>query len=46
MVTALIATVTPNSAGVAHVILMVTDDGSPTLTSYRRVIHTIQTTRP
>jgi hypothetical protein len=31
-------TVTPHVAGTAHVILMVTDDGSPTLTSYRRVI--------
>ena len=31
-------TVTPRIAGTAHVILMVTDDGSPTLTSYRRVI--------
>jgi cellulose-binding protein len=31
-------TVTPRIAGTAHIILMVTDDGSPTLTSYRRVI--------
>jgi hypothetical protein len=36
------ATVMPNSAGVAHVILAVTDDGTPSLTSYRRVILTIQ----
>lgn len=41
-----VATVAPNSPGVAHVILMVTDDGSPTLTSYRRVILTIQPARP
>jgi hypothetical protein len=26
----------------AHVILAVTDDGTPTLTSYRRVIFTIK----
>jgi hypothetical protein len=32
------ATVTPTSAGVAHVILVVEDDGRPSLTSYRRVI--------
>ena len=31
-----VATVTPNTAGVAHVILAVTDDGTPSLTSYRR----------
>jgi hypothetical protein len=37
-----IATVTPNVPGVAHVILAVTDDGSPRLTSYRRVILTIK----
>ena len=35
-------TVTPKVAGTAHVILAVTDDGTPTLTSYRRVILTIQ----
>jgi hypothetical protein len=35
------ATVTPRIAGTAHVILAVTDDGSPTLTSYRRVILSI-----
>jgi hypothetical protein len=35
------ATVTPQVAGVAHVILAVEDDGSPSLTSYRRVIFTI-----
>ena len=40
--TAPVATVTPNLPGVAHVILAVTDDGSPTLTSYRRVILTIK----
>ncbi|HEY0779382.1 MAG TPA: nucleoside hydrolase-like domain-containing protein [Gemmatirosa sp.] len=36
------ATVTPQVAGIAHVILAVEDDGSPSLTSYRRVILTIQ----
>jgi hypothetical protein len=35
-------TVTPRVAGTAHVILAVEDDGSPTLTSYRRVIVTIK----
>jgi hypothetical protein len=37
-----VATVMPNSAGVAHVILAVTDNGTPALTSYRRIILTIQ----
>ena len=37
-----VATVTPNSTGVAHVILAVTDNGTPSLTSYRRIILTIQ----
>ncbi len=32
------ATVVPRFAGLAHVILAVEDDGSPALTSYRRVI--------
>jgi hypothetical protein len=32
------ATVVPNVAGVAHVILAVEDDGVPSLTSYRRII--------
>ncbi len=36
------ATVTPLVAGVAHVILEVTDAGSPSLTSYRRVVLTMQ----
>jgi hypothetical protein len=36
------ATVMPNTPGVAHVILAVTDDGTPSLTSYRRIILTIQ----
>ena len=35
------ATVTPQVAGIAHVILAVEDDGTPSLTSYRRVILTI-----
>ena len=35
-------TVVPRSAGIAHVILAVEDDGSPPLTSYRRVILTIK----
>ena len=34
--------VTPRIAGIAHIILAVEDDGSPTLTSYRRVILTIK----
>jgi hypothetical protein len=34
-------TITPRVAGIAHVILAVTDDGAPTLTSYRRVIFRI-----
>jgi hypothetical protein len=36
-------TVTPRVAGTAHIILAVADDGSPSLTSYRRVIVTIKT---
>lgn len=36
------ATVTPNTSGTAHIILAVTDNGAPSLTSYRRVILTIQ----
>jgi hypothetical protein len=39
--TSAVATVMPNSAGVAHVIVAVTDNGTPALTSYRRVILTI-----
>jgi Protein of unknown function (DUF1593) len=35
------AKVIPQSAGMAHVILTVEDDGEPSLTSYRRVILTI-----
>jgi hypothetical protein len=35
------ATVLPKIAGIAHVILAVEDDGVPSLTSYRRVILTI-----
>jgi hypothetical protein len=35
-------TVTPHVAGTAHIILAVEDNGSPTLTSYRRVILTIR----
>jgi hypothetical protein len=37
-----VATITPNTPGTAHVILAVTDNGRPSLTSYRRVILTIQ----
>ena len=37
-----IATVMPTVPGSAHVIVAVTDNGSPSLTSYRRVIVTIQ----
>ena len=36
------AVVTPRVPGIAHVILAVEDDGTPSLTSYRRVILTIQ----
>lgn len=32
------ATVVPKAAGIAHVILAVEDDGTPSLTSYRRII--------
>ncbi len=35
-------TVTPRVAGIAHIILAVEDDGTPSLTSYRRVILTIK----
>jgi hypothetical protein len=38
-------TVTPQVAGTAHVILVVEDDGTPSLTSYRRVILTIGAAR-
>jgi hypothetical protein len=34
----------PCAAGVAHVILAVTDDGTPSLTSYRRVVLTVRAT--
>lgn len=37
-----VAMVMPNTPGIAHVILAVTDSGTPSLTSYRRVILTIQ----
>jgi hypothetical protein len=36
------AKVIPQSAGTAHVILTVEDDGEPSLTAYRRVIITIE----
>ena len=36
------ATVTPRVAGTAHVILVVADNGTPSLTSYRRVVLTIK----
>ncbi len=36
------ATVVPRVAGTAHIILAVEDNGSPPLTSYRRVILTIK----
>ena len=39
------ATVTPQVAGTAHVILVVEDDGAPSLTSYRRMIFTIGAAR-
>jgi hypothetical protein len=40
------ATVVPNAAGTAHVILAVEDDGVPSLTSYRRIIFNIQPAPP
>jgi hypothetical protein len=36
------ATVVPRTAGIAHIILAVEDDGSPPLTSYRRVILSVK----
>jgi hypothetical protein len=36
------ATVIPQSAGIAHVILAVEDEGEPSLTSYRRIILNIE----
>ena len=36
------AKVIPQSAGIAHVILAVEDDGEPSLTTYRRIILTIE----
>jgi Cellulose-binding Sde182, nucleoside hydrolase-like domain/Cellulose-binding protein Sde0182, C-terminal domain len=36
------ATVSPRILGTAHIILAVEDDGSPTLTAYRRVVLTIK----
>jgi hypothetical protein len=39
------AVVTPRIAGTAHVILEVEDDGTPSLTSYRRVILKIKPTQ-
>jgi hypothetical protein len=36
------ATVVPKAAGIAHIILAVEDDGTPSLTSYRRVILNIK----
>jgi hypothetical protein len=38
----LLATVTLNSPGIARVILAVRDNGTPSLTSYRRAILTTQ----
>jgi Cellulose-binding Sde182, nucleoside hydrolase-like domain/Cellulose-binding protein Sde0182, C-terminal domain len=40
------ATVVPRVAGIAHVILSVEDDGSPSLTAYRRVIFRIRPATP
>jgi Cellulose-binding protein Sde0182, C-terminal domain len=37
-------TVLPRIPGTAHIILVVEDNGAPTLTSYRRVILTIKAT--
>lgn len=35
----------PCSSGIAHIILAVTDSGSPSLTSYRRIILKVNDTR-
>jgi hypothetical protein len=35
------AIITPQAAGIAHVVLVVEDDGRPSLTSYRRVVLSI-----
>ncbi len=40
------ATVTPKVEGLAHVILTVEDDGTPSLTSYRRVVLRIKSATP
>ena len=40
--TALATVVTPKAAGIAHVILAVEDGGTPSLTSYRRIVIRIQ----
>ncbi|HEU0106978.1 MAG TPA: hypothetical protein VFT38_12450 [Vicinamibacteria bacterium] len=40
------ATVVPKVAGIAHVILAVEDRGTPSLTSYRRVILEIRPAAP
>ena len=40
------ATVVPKAAGIAHVILAVEDDGTPSLTSYRRIIIEIKAGAP
>ena len=40
-----VATVLPNAAGTAHIILAIHDDGTPSLTSYRRIILRIQRAR-
>jgi hypothetical protein len=37
-----VATIMPNAPGTAHLILAVTDSGTPSLTSYRRVILAIR----
>ena len=42
----LVAVVVPKVAGIAHVILSVEDDGTPNLTSYRRVILNIKPAPP
>ena len=39
-------TVTPRVAGTAHIVLAVEDNGTPSLTSYRRVIVTIKPAKP
>ena len=44
--TGLRTTVVPKAAGIAHVIVAVEDNGTPSLTAYRRVIITVKSASP